>query len=570
MENDKQNKKSKGPVQWFSKVQNHEFGLFLLIFTVLSAIACYPILLYPTRHLGSLPMADKGTNLWNLWWVYYALFERGISPLRCDTIFIPWGCDLRYHTLSIVNGVLASPFTAWFGPVVSFNGLFVIWTAMTGCFAALWARQMGGDRWVAILLGILAAYGPYRWAHQIHLNLFSTPWLFLAFYLCERSLQKREIRYSAGIGLVWLLAFFSDWYYGLFVGLYLAIRSVLVVWQERNVECLRWAFLFTGLPAVFVGFLLFFYFYPSRALEGYVDPVAMKYSAFWSLDLMHFFIPIWLLPQYSVLQQNEEFYFHPGMVLMGLPLVFGWVKGNTIDCIRKRRVLGVTAGVFFLVSLGPVLMGNGRPVNVFGLPIFLPAGLFELIPGLTVIRVYARFVYIGLAAYLLLGLLGLQSWMERSTWQGRAPVLICIGLTLCMILETGWRFPEMFPEEPSPLIFPDSPKPVLELPFTPSQRGGLHLYHQTLHQQPIFVAEFSRLGNYRKRYLEAYPALDILNRAAKGESPMDDPKFNPATFREEYLRLEPLHMALAVTREDWNRAELIRERIQSLLSLAQK
>ncbi len=536
----------------------------------LSAIACYPILFHPTWHLGSLPMADKGTNLWNLWWVYYALFERRISPLRCDMIFIPWGCDLRYHTLSIVNGVLASPLTAWFGSVVSFNGLFVIWTVLTGCYSALWARQMGGNRWVAVLLGILAAFGPYRWAHQIHLNLFSTPWLFLAFYLCECSIEKRKSQYAAGIGLAWLLAFFSDWYYGLFVGLYLAIRSVLVVWQERNVQCLKWISGFVVLPAAFVGVVLFCYFFSSQALEGYVDPVEVKYSAFWSLDLMHFLIPLWLLPDYPILQQSEEFHWHPGFVLMILPLAFGWIRGNSIELLWRRKVLGLTAGVFFLFSLGPVMMGNGKPVHLFGIPVFLPAGFFELIPGLTVIRVYARFVYIGLAAYLLLGLLGLQSWMERRSFHGRAPVLICIGLTLFMILETGWRFPEMVPEEPSSLIFPDPPRPVLELPFTPSLRSGLHLYHQTLHKQPIFVAEFSRLGNYRQRYLDAFPALVILNRAAKGESPVDDPKFDPFTFREDFLRLGPLHMVLALAQEDWDRTDLIRERIQRLLSIAQK
>jgi hypothetical protein len=95
--------------------------MFTLVFTVLSAVLCYPLLINPTGHLYSIPLADKGTNLWNLWWVYYALFERHVSPLWCDLVFYPWGGDLRYHTLSLVNGILAAPVTAVFGPVVSYG-----------------------------------------------------------------------------------------------------------------------------------------------------------------------------------------------------------------------------------------------------------------------------------------------------------------------------------------------------------------------------------------------------------------------------------------------------------------
>ena len=98
--------------------------------------------MHPTGHLAAPPLGDKGTNLWNLWWVYYALLEKHVSPLRCGMIFIPWGCDLRVHTLSLANGVLAMPLTGLLGPVITYNLLFLLWTWFTAVFAALWMREL--------------------------------------------------------------------------------------------------------------------------------------------------------------------------------------------------------------------------------------------------------------------------------------------------------------------------------------------------------------------------------------------------------------------------------------------
>lgn len=563
MEHNNENRQTAGPAHGYARLWERESVLFALIFFVLTLAACWPILLHPARHLGTMPIADKGTNLWNLWWVYYALFERGISPLRCDMIFIPWGCDLRFHTLSIVNGILASPVTGSFGPVVAFNLLFMAWTALTGIFAALWARQFGARRPVAILIGVIAAFGPYRWAHMTHLNLFSTPWLFLSFFLCERSVASRRRFDAVWITVAWLLAFFSDWYYGLFVGLYLAVRSGLLVLQERSRENLNWIALYAATPTIVMGAIVWAYFYNSQSLEGYVDPVSVTLSVYWSIDLMHFLLPLWLLPHFPQIQQSEEFWQHPGFVLLLLSLLFFRYVGGTNEWRwRKKNLLALTL-VFFIISLGPVLMCDATAVRVIGVPIFLPAGLFEIVPGLTTIRVYARFAYVGILTFLLLGLLGMQNWIDTRGYR-RGVFVACLMLSCVFVVETGWRFPLLGDYEPSKLIFPDSPKPVLELPFTPSLLGGLHLYHQTLHHQPIFAVEFSRLGHYKEKYLTSFPALTVLNRVASGKSPTEGEPFDAEQFCRDFKQLGSAHMVFAIDEENREETDRIRAAFHDL------
>lgn len=529
--------------------------MFLLIFAGITTLACYPVALHPTEHLGSGPAGDKGTNLWNLWWVYYALFERHSSPLHCDLIFIPWGCDLRYHTLSLANGLLAAPLTGWAGPSVAYNVLFCLWTILTGVFAAMWARCFGINRPLAILLGILAAFSPYRWAHQIHLNLLSTPWLFLFFYCLEKRLPTCETTgpekatnwiYEAGLILAWPLALFSDWYYGLYAGIYLIVRLAVFGYGPGR-ETWRWGIRTAWPPIWAVGLLSAAYFYQPNAASyetQFVDSVPMMYSAYWSLDLLHLVLPIWMIPWIALVQYADEFMFHPGILYLVFPWL--WFGCRPLDAGLRWRVgfLVLVSLLFFGLSLGPILVFRRQPLSCLGIPLFLPAALLEWIPLLTVIRVFSRFAYIGFIAFSLLGLMGLERWIQMRGY--RIPwVLVCLGLGILFVLETRWQPPRMVPYTVPEGIRQPELKPYLELPFTPSITSGRHLYHQTVHHQPIFVAEFSRLGSYRQKYEAAFPVLGMLDRLARGLETPGATSFDLDTFCAELKRLGPVRFVLA-------------------------
>ncbi|HOJ62150.1 MAG TPA: hypothetical protein PK878_17855 [bacterium] len=555
MENASEIKITPAPAPWWSRKIWSDPVVFSLVFAAITALACSPVVLHPTDHLSSGPAGDKGTNLWNLWWVYYALFERHSSPLHCDLIFIPWGCDLRYHTLSLANGILAAPLTGGAGPCVAYNVLFGLWTALTGVFAAMWARCFGLNRPLSVLLGVLAAFSPYRWAHQIHLNLLSTPWLFLFFYCLERRLQTREVSclehspgwiHEAGLILAWPLALFSDWYYGLYAGIYLALRLAVFGYGPGWENWLR-GFQIALPPVLTVGLLMAAYFYHPHAgayETQFVDSVPMMFSAYWSLDLLHLVLPIWMIPWISNVHYASEFLFHPGLLYLMLP--FLWFACRPLDKETRGQVgyLLVLSALFLGLSLGPILVFRSQPLSFWGIPLFTPTALLEWIPLVTVIRVFSRFAYIGFTALALLGLMGLERWIRHRGY--RIPWLpVCAGLAGLFLLETRWQPPRMVPYTVPEGIRNPETKPYLELPFTPSVVSGRHLYHQTIHRQPIFVVEFSRLGTYRQKYEAAFPALGMLDRAARGLEAPGSSSFPLETFCTELKRLGPVRFVLS-------------------------
>ena len=453
--------------------------------------------------------------MWNLWWVYYALVEGKGSPLDCDLLFFPWGCDLRFHTLSIMNGWLALPLTALMGSVVAYNALFVLWTFATQFFAAIWAKEQGAGRYASILLGLVAAVGAYRWNHLEHLNLFSTGWLFLAFWQCDRLWQRPDHRRAMLFTLAWMGTALTDWYYALFVGVYWGGR-LLMQTIEPDVRPLQKGLPYFIFPPLALTALVMIYFSPGDKIYPANDPqqFSIVVTSFWSLDGLHLITPPWLIEALSLpVQQGSEFRLHPGLLLLLLGV---WGVASKGVLRLQRYLVGVMA-VFFVLSLGPLLRLGGEPVSLGSVPFFLPAALHAYLPGFDSMRVFTRFSYIGFVILALFGLARLEQWLRgygRSFYQALLWLIVVLGF----LLESQWR--------PLPLSHYQAPKKIAtwqegglaEFPFEPTVMSGLHLFHQTLHQQPIYVAEFSRMGQYKEKYLQSFPILKRLNDWALGRA----------------------------------------------------
>src|SRR5271157_1732997 len=79
------------------------FGIYLLI----SLLVFWPLTANITTTVPAggprIPAAGTGDsyqNLWNLWWVGYAVFTLHTSPYFTNMLFYPVGADLVTHTLS--------------------------------------------------------------------------------------------------------------------------------------------------------------------------------------------------------------------------------------------------------------------------------------------------------------------------------------------------------------------------------------------------------------------------------------------------------------------------------------
>lgn len=477
-------------------------------FSLATAAFCASVIISPFDHLGGEPLGDRGTNLWNLWWVYYAVFERVQSPLWCDMVFAPWGVDLRFHTLSLGNGLLASPLTALAGPVFACNALFLLWTALTGVFAAAWARGHGAGLAPAGLAGFIAAFGPYRFNHLEHLNLFSTAPLFLSFYSCDRMFESNSKTRSLLFALSWAFTALVDWYYAIFAGIYWVLRFGLHLYMEPDrSKTLLSPSLY--LPVFSMAVLVYLYFIAGASSRPAIQPDDMPLSvaAFWSLDLIHLVAPIWSLNNlpWADIEAGSEFLLNPGLIV----LMFGAIGIFSRNAaLKHKRFLGFVALTFFLISLGPVLKCAGAPVAIAGIPLYLPTAIYSFVPVLDSMRVFTRFSYIGFVVLALFAGIAINGFFLtlRFRWAYICVWALALGV---IITEIGYSPPNMTHYIPSPLFAEIENGPVQEFPLG-SKEFGFFAYHQTIHRQPVCLAEFSRLGSYQKAYLNAFPVFNAI------------------------------------------------------------
>src|SRR5690606_34237898 len=150
---------------------------------------------------------------------------------------------------------------------------------------------------------------------------------------------------------------------------------------------------------------------------------------------------------------------------------------------------------------------GGDIIHPGGSPLFLPAFLMEFIPRLTSIRVFARFSFVGYMLLCILAFYGMESLFRERKISPHMTHVIYAGVILIFLLESGWSPPVMVPFQVRQEDLNKIDGPVLALPYLPTHWSGRHLYLQTIHHQPVYVAEFSRLGRFKQRYLNQHPAL---------------------------------------------------------------
>ena len=133
-----------------------------------------------TRMLGG-GVGDPGIFTWSLRWTPFAI-GRQISPLFSDYLNHPDGINLMWNTWVPLPGLLLSPLTLAFGPVLSFNVLLTLAYGLSAWSAYLAIHRYVPNHGAAAAGGLVYGFSPAMIAHSHHLNLiliFLLPWLLV-------------------------------------------------------------------------------------------------------------------------------------------------------------------------------------------------------------------------------------------------------------------------------------------------------------------------------------------------------------------------------------------------------
>jgi hypothetical protein len=445
---------------------------------------------------------DGYENMWNDWWVRYALLDLGRNPLFfTDYLYYPTGISLRYHTLNPLNGLFALPLWTLFGAVVSTNLKFILSIILT-CFCAwLFIREVSGHS-----LGAFAGAALFTFANDQLIGFYtfgqaeklSMWWFPLYLFFIYRLMTRPPLWLYLALGVATLLAMsLTDWQFVLYAAMVTAGWAFFGLfgrraWREKILNFGKLAAVgIIWAAIVAVPFLL------PMLREAQENPwlAVGEQSLYRARALSEFFSfgtgnPGWL-----------------AAIVIIVGLIFWW---RTKPAQTQRETVffwGIAAFLAAILTLGPVLIWTPLPMDGTPLPpgavtaISLPYSIIQKLPVLSIGRDPGRYYMItllGVGVLTAFAIQGIAGWL-RPNWQKFVPLgvglLVAISLAGFMV-EAGKAKTDPFDPPPfySQLANDPDDYAIMELPlFTEKGRGeNTYQAYQIVHNKPRLGGRYAR------------------------------------------------------------------------------
>ena len=156
-----------------------------------------------TRTLGG-GVGDPGVFIWFLRWTPFAIGER-ITPFFSDYLNHPGGINLMWNTWVPLPGLLLSPLTLAFGPVLSLNVLLTLAYGLSAWSAYLAIHRFVPSHGAAAAGGLVYGFSPSMIGHAHHPNLILVFLLPLLLVLVDEVLVRQRwspVWLGVALGLV--------------------------------------------------------------------------------------------------------------------------------------------------------------------------------------------------------------------------------------------------------------------------------------------------------------------------------------------------------------------------------
>ena len=531
-------------------------------YSLLIVIVAWPVVVNSGIGTAGHFSIDRNQYLWNFWWFNRSVLQTHTNPFDAPFLFYPYGVKLYLHAYGPYNLLIGLPLQLLIGLVPTFN-LIVLATFPIGAYGGYsLARYLLGiglpqaspaaRQWGSLLAGLIWSFGPYHFVvlRMEWLNLISLQWIpfFVLFLLkLERATARREvIRYAILAGLFYLLTLLVDYYYalylGLWVGLYWLWRAGQSLWKIRREggarETERGMAVLTGKMALAVGLGLLpyspFLYAVAREIASNKYQLGDTYdNQPHSTDLLQLFLPPAHQPLWGA---GAGWWQGLGISTLnnwGSVLSYGAVGLSLVALIRLGRSWAdlwfwVGQGLFWLVlSFGPTLRFNGGST---GVP--MPYRWLVKLPIFNVWRFPERLIMMAGLSFAVLAAVGLAWLLDRlARTRARAGRWVAVGGVLALTLYGLESWPGMLPP-PDPLprpafvdaiaatngtagVAPD--KPILELPVTKhANPDSPRMLYQIYHARPITGGYISRKPIDPARFLHDYMLYDWIELRGVG------------------------------------------------------
>jgi hypothetical protein len=392
------------------------------------------------RYIGG--PGDSFLFIWFIRWSEFAIAHHH-NPLLTTYMNYPQGVNVMWNTSVLLPGLVLSPVTAIFGPVVTYNLLMTLGLALSAWTAMVAIRMWVPSVSAATVGGALYGFSPYMFAHaagHLHLTLAIFPPLVMI--LVTKVLTGRVSPALLGVllGLVTAGQILTG---EEIVASTAIVGAVAVFWaavvarsEMRGV--LRRASISLGVAVAVAGLLaavpLTVQFFGPRRISGELQPHNVYVT-----DLLGFAVP----SVFQALRPAEaasiftRFTGNPveWNAYLGVPLIVILVAAIVVG--RRQRfvlVAGLTALTVAVLSLGPRLHIAGVDTGIH-----LPYRLLDRLPVLATLLPSRLGLYLYLAAGVLLAVFVRAVMVARRRAQAVAGFLLLAAGAASLYPELPYR-----------------------------------------------------------------------------------------------------------------------------------
>ncbi|MGA2800368.1 MAG: hypothetical protein ABSE71_03510 [Candidatus Micrarchaeaceae archaeon] len=497
-----------------------------ILYVVVALLMFYQI----TLHISTVAPgtgADTYQNLWDIWWVKYAVFNIHTSVFYTKLLFFPLGAGLAYQTLAPLLGIISAPFQALFGTVSAYNLMFFMGFALSGLCMFILADHLTKNSYASVVAGFIYAFSAFHIAQSYtHIHYMNIEFVPLFIYFLLKVIESAKISYPNIIGMAASFALTT------LIGnieqtvmLLLAAVFVIVVYlfyKERRARIISWKFLVSMVIFVVLAFVIGAWnFLP--LISAIMQPGGLsaanylntaQASAGWSTTIAALFVPSYY----------NGIIFHSGAPSALASLIYqdpaenvGYISYAVIALMlyavykyRKEMLpWAIGAVIFTWLALGP------------NLGLYL---VYHAIPGLNIVREPGRFQLISTMFFAILAAYGTKALFERLSKHeahkrnARMALMVLAVILIVMFVENngtplskaaGQNFTTSISVPPLYRMIAGVPGnfSVLGLPTLPSGTSDFYLYpgmdtfYTSVTQKPIVGGYLGRTSNMSSELL---------------------------------------------------------------------
>jgi hypothetical protein len=462
------------------------------LYTALTLVYFWPLPRLWSDHIGP----DLGDPLFNLY-----VLKWGVHQIRLGFPDL-WNANMFYPTqgaLAFSDHLLGPAFQLVLFLLVIPNAIagynFLFLTSFIGsALAVCWVFRRAGLSWTAaVLVGMMYAFSSFRLSQTPHLQILIAQWIPLTLWFWDRLLAERTAKNAALFLVFYLLNLSGGCYLAYMIHFpLLAILISRVLAEGRDLLSPRSLRVLTPVAivaAAAVAMLFLPYVRISRHLGLTRAPQEiLEFGATWA----SYFSParenLHFAPAEKVLRgiwgSSADPFFRPENALFAgfLPTLLCFA--GVVVAWRRRK------------EGSPDVWGRGLALSgllCFALSltrVYLP--LMEIVPGLSGMRVPARFYAFTSLTIVYFAAVGMEALLHRIPIpRGRAAATAALAAILAVELaprELAWK--RLLREEEMPEVYrwlrdQRDVKAILEIPIAADSRETDYLYAATVHWKPI-------------------------------------------------------------------------------------